>query len=138
MLRAVVDVSERMKNERVVESTDANFKCTLDQANYKDGKWLRNGKEIKVDRTKYSPSVEGCTQRLRVHDVNRDDAGTYTYITGSGSRSDATLEVTPVHITEPLRDVTDTETNTVQLRVVLSHPGLKGSWHKDGEIVKVR
>lgn len=81
--------------------------------------------------------TNGTTQSLTLTSASLQDAGLYVYVTGSGTGTEASLDVIPVTITRHLHDVKGSETKTVKLELEVSHPDVKGTWWKDGKQIEV-
>jgi len=120
------------------ESSFARFTCAVDTSNYSGGKWLYTSREISPDDSKYTIKTEGKTQELSIKDLTKADRGSYAYVTGSNSKTEAKLFVNSVTIVESLQNLVGTETAAVEMKVVMSHEGIKGTWSKNEQPIKVR
>lgn len=120
----------------MIESQSTVLQCAVDVPGYFDGKWLHNGVEL-TNSERHVIETKGTNQLLTLTDVIARDAGRYSYVTGSGTGTEAKLIVMPIHITRPLRDVNDAETKTVNLELELSHDEVEGTWWKDGAQLQV-
>ena len=122
----------------VLETSTAKFTCKVDQANYKAGKWFENGTEISPDGTKYLVKTINQQQELIIKDITRSyDGGSYAYVTGSESVTQAQMHVLKVNVTQPHCDVTAYESESAKFEVHLSHDGAVGTWYKNSIALKV-
>ena len=128
----------KLKDLEATESNTATFTCTVDSSEYSGGKWLYNDREVAADDKKFRIRTSGKTQELQLANLTREDSGRYAYVTGNDSKTEAKLYVSPVTIVEPLRNVVSTETASVEMKVVMSHEGVRSCWFKNGQPLQVR
>lgn len=132
-----IKVTGFLHDENVLESQSTVLQCAVDVPGYFDGQWLHNGHVI-TNTNQRVIETKGTTQLLTLTNVTSDDAGSYSYVTGSGTGTEAKLFVLPIHIVSPLCDADAAETKTVKLELKLSHEGVDGTWWKDGVQLQVR
>ena len=122
----------------MVETTDALLQCAVSDASYRSGKWYRDGDALPQHDPKFVIKSKHCTQLLIIKSVGESDAGSYAYVAGSESVSEADLSVTPIEIIQAAGDVTAFESTTARFDVHLSHDGANGTWYKNGELLQVK
>ena len=94
-----------MQDVKVTEDQEATFVCELDK-DTSDVTWLKNGKKIEEDDTKFEVQRKGRRHSLIVKDIGLDDAAAYTCVVGR-KESSASLIVEGNHywISSKLLDV---------------------------------
>ena len=112
--------------------------CSVDNENYKKGKWYFNKKLISTENAKYLIKTDGKIQQLSIKNVTPDDTGSYAFVTGSNSLTEASLKVTPIHVITALENVVGAETAAVELNLTLSHDNVRGCWYRNGQPLLVR
>ncbi|XP_078700411.1 obscurin-like protein 1 isoform X6 [Branchiostoma floridae x Branchiostoma belcheri] len=134
----LIQIKSGLKN---VKATDREPEVTLEaEVSEPDGEvtWLRNGKPIPQDLLssgKIQIIADGKKRKLKIKDLNKDDAGEFTLKTNDGtSKCKLDVEDRKIGITSKLKDLNALNKDPeVTLEAEVSEPDGEVTWLKDGK-----
>ncbi|XP_078700409.1 obscurin-like protein 1 isoform X5 [Branchiostoma floridae x Branchiostoma belcheri] len=133
-----VKIKSKLKD---VKALDKDPEVTLEaEVSEPDGEvtWLKDGKPIPkelLDSGKVQIIADGKKRKLKIKDLDKDDAGEYTLKTNDGTSScKLGVEDRPVKIKSKLKDVKALDKDPeVTLEAEVSEPDGEVTWLKDGK-----
>ncbi|TRY95209.1 hypothetical protein DNTS_010020, partial [Danionella cerebrum] len=126
---------EELQSQEVEEGDMVILTCELSKPGV-DAQWRKGTVLLKPD-SKYEMKQEGCALELHIHDLTREDSGTYKCYAGSlVTTASLVVKENPLHFSEELYNVEAEEGQTLTLCCELSKPGVSVQWKKGSMILK--
>ncbi|XP_049584751.1 obscurin isoform X5 [Syngnathus scovelli] len=131
-----VTFTKKMVPVTVEEYGEATLEVEV-SLNCKEVQWMRQGVLIHPG-AKYTLKRKGPKHSLTIHKVAVSDRGCYSCETlHDCTQAQLTVEARKVTIKKGLSDLKSMERETVTLEVELSHPGVAGTWWRNGNQLKL-
>ncbi|KAM9801977.1 obscurin-like protein 1 isoform 9-T10 [Syngnathus typhle] len=131
-----VTFTKKMVPVTVEEYGEATLEVEV-SLNCREVQWMRQGVLIHPG-AKYTLKRKGPKHSLTIHKVAVSDRGCYSCETlHDCTQAKLTVEARKVTIKKGLSDLKSMERETVTLEVELSHPGVAGTWWRNGNQLKL-
>ncbi|XP_037136752.1 obscurin-like protein 1 isoform X4 [Syngnathus acus] len=131
-----VTFTKKMVPVTVEEYGEATLEVEV-SLNCREVQWMRQGVLIHPG-AKYTLKRKGPKHSLTIHKVAVSDRGCYSCETlHDCTQAQLTVEARKVTIKKGLSDLKSMERETVTLEVELSHPGVAGTWWRNGNQLKL-
>ncbi|XP_038047566.1 titin-like, partial [Patiria miniata] len=130
------EITVSMQDVKVSEDQEATFVCELDK-DTSDVVWLKNGKKIEEDDTKFEVQRKGRRHSLIVKDIGLEDAANYTCKVGrKESSASLIVEEKPIEFTEPLQALQASPGDTSTFECTLNKDNVDVVWMRNGKEIK--